>query len=69
MCISTVTVYACQDTYWLSSGNFSVMTVNITQVSHSDTFKLTSYISEFKDDGLSVDKILFCNLCLCEQLH
>lgn len=28
--------------------------------------KLTSYISEFKEDGLSTDnKILFCNLCQC----
>ena len=38
-------------------------TVNMPKVSHSVTLKLKSYISKFKDDGLTTDNtILFCNL-------
>ena len=41
-------------------------TVNMPKVSHQVTLKLQSYISEFKDDGLTTDnKIVFCHFCQC----
>ncbi|KAJ4434724.1 hypothetical protein ANN_23292 [Periplaneta americana] len=57
-----------QSTHRFSFVNHTIKTVNMPKVRHSVNLKskLTSYISEFKEDGLSTDnKILFCNLCQC----
>ncbi|KAJ4436725.1 hypothetical protein ANN_16857 [Periplaneta americana] len=59
---------ASQSTHRFSFVNHTIKTVNMPKVRHSVNLKskLTSYISEFKEDGLSTDnKILFCNLCQC----
>ncbi|PSN39921.1 hypothetical protein C0J52_23342 [Blattella germanica] len=59
---------ASQSTHRFSFVNHTIKTVNMPKVRHSVNLKskLTSYISEFKEDGLSTDnKILFCNLCHC----
>ncbi|KAJ4426548.1 hypothetical protein ANN_27362 [Periplaneta americana] len=58
---------ASQSTHRFSFVNHTIKT-NMPKVRHSVNLKskLTSYISEFKEDGLSTDnKILFCNLCQC----
>ncbi|KAJ4442874.1 hypothetical protein ANN_04467, partial [Periplaneta americana] len=61
-------INASQSTHRFSFVNHTIKTVNMPKVRHSVNLKskLTSYISEFKEDGLSTDnKILFCNLCQC----
>ncbi|KAJ4431643.1 hypothetical protein ANN_20242 [Periplaneta americana] len=67
-CCAAQQLNASESTHRFSFVNHTIKTVNMPKVRHSVNLKskLTSYISEFKEDGLSTDnKILFCNLCQC----